>query len=297
MTATRSRRPSRRSSGRSDSSDKFAQRRHEIRRRQGARRLRWVAGFALLALLAVAVIGFLNSDAMSVDVVTVNGVERDRAEQVYRATQVEAGQPLIDVDGDEVASRVEQLPWVRAAAVARSWNGTVVIDVESRQTLFALAGTVEGEYVGVDSDGVQIERLGSDQVADSVVRTQASSGADTAGSVIAPVLHGVTVDIQPGQSAPPAAALAINFLLSAPEDVRQMVGSMEAVDGELSLRLKSGSVAKLGDSRQLGAKYQSLETVLAQVDLACLAAVDVSVPSAPSVTRSCQTGDEVGQDG
>ncbi len=246
------------------------------------RRLRWVAGLALVAFLIVAVIGLLNSSALAVDVVTVNGVDRDLASEVYSATDIEPGQPLVDVDTAAVEGLVEELPWVRSAAVSRSWNGTVVVEVEQRQTLLALAGTDGSDFVGVDQDGIQVTRLSSDLVVDAAP---------------IPLVQGLAVDIQLGQSAPPSVALAINFLLSAPADIRDIVGQIEVADEELFVVLTSGSRARLGDSRQLGAKYQSLETVLQQVDLSCLESVDVSVPSAPSLTRSCADGETGGQDG
>lgn len=286
MTATRSR------NRRSDGSDRFVERRHQIRQRQGARRLRWVAGLALIAFLAVSVIGLLNSDVFAVENVTVDGVDRDLAEQVYRATRIEPGQPLIDVDEGVAARAVEELPWVRSADVARAWSGTVTVLVEPRVTLFALAVPDGSGYVGLDRDGVQVRRVSAELIVDSPL---ASDGGEGEASV--PLIHGLVVEPDPGAIGPPEAALAINFLVSAPDSMRTLVQRMELVDGALHLRLVTGGVADLGDSRQLGAKYQALETILNQVDLDCLGTVDVSVPTAPSVTRTCQPAEDGGQDG
>ncbi len=296
MTATRARtgRSQRKGGRRPDGADRFAERRHEVRKRKGARRLRWVGGLAIVAFMAVAVIGLLNSDMLAVDVVTVNGVERNQAEEVYRATNIEAGQPLIDVDNEAAAEFVEELAWVRSAVVSRSWNGTVVVDVEMRKTLFALADPTGSEFVGIDKDGIQVRRLAVDSTMNSLHPLNLEVGSESATFTL---VHGLTVDIEPGELAPPSAALAINFLVSAPDDIRQLVGRMDVVGDELVLIFNSGSTARLGDSRQLGAKFQSLETVLEQVDLACLESVDVAVPSAPSVTRSCADSEEAGQDG
>lgn len=290
MTATRSRSRSRRS----NSADRFTERRHEIRKQRGARRLRWVAGLALVALLAVAAIAIANSPALAVDKVTVNGVDRDRAEQVYRASRLEAGLPLLDVDTAAASSSVRELPWVRTAEVERGWNGTVVINVEPRQILFALATPDQAEFVAVDSEGIQIARLSAAEVTASPLAS-ASTVGDPAEGV--PLIHGLVVNPDPGAIAPPEAALAINFLVAVPDSVRSVVREAEVVDQTLQIHLMSGGVALFGDSRLLGAKFQALETILNQVDLACLETVDISAPTAPSVTRTCQPGETSGQDG
>ena len=42
---------------------------------------------------------------------------------------------------------------------------------------------------------------------------------------------------------------------------------------------------RFGDARQLDAKVRSLEAVLEQVDLTCLAVLDLRLPGSPVLTR------------
>ena len=53
----------------------------------------------------------------------------------------------------------------------------------------------------------------------------------------------------------------------------------------LVARLVDGGEVRLGDASRLAAKLRSLETVLTQVDLTCLAVVDVRAPGSPVLTR------------
>jgi cell division septal protein FtsQ len=73
-----------------------------------------------------------------------------------------------------------------------------------------------------------------------------------------------------------------------PSALRAAVAGIGAGDGEgaVELRLVDGGVVRLGAADQLGAKLVAVATVLEQVDTACLTALDVRVPAAPTVTRA-----------
>ena len=58
------------------------------------------------------------------------------------------------------------------------------------------------------------------------------------------------------------------------------------LDGtDLVLDLAAGGRVRLGDPGDLDDKLVSLETMLARVDLRCLAELDLGVPSAPALSR------------
>ncbi|HAS11904.1 MAG TPA: hypothetical protein DCS55_15520, partial [Acidimicrobiaceae bacterium] len=64
-------------------------------------------------------------------------------------------------------------------------------------------------------------------------------------------------------------------------------GAVAAVhlEPDLRLQLVEGGVVELGDTSDLDAKVEAFRTVHARVDRACLASIDLSVPSHPVLTR------------
>ena len=57
--------------------------------------------------------------------------------------------------------------------------------------------------------------------------------------------------------------------------------------GTVELRLAAGGGCVSGRPTSSAPSWPPPQTVLEQVDTACLAVLDVRVPSAPTVTRSC----------
>ena len=99
-------------------------------------------------------------------------------------------------------------------------------------------------------------------------------------------VRGVEASGELGEVAPPDAALPINFLEALPDHLAPEITGIEVADGELWADLDAGGRANFGDSNELGGKFQSLETVLARVDLSCLSMLDLRVPAAPALRRS-----------
>ena len=99
-------------------------------------------------------------------------------------------------------------------------------------------------------------------------------------------LDGVEAPAEAGAHIDAPELLAVAAAL--PEEVRAAVAAVRAApaEGEVDLRLTGGGIARLGPTTGLGAKLVAVATVLEQVDLTCLATIDVRVPSAPAVTRA-----------
>ncbi len=141
---------------------------HASRERTGERRrtstlparLAWgraVRGGALLALAmlsAVAVVKLAalleNSELLPLKTVTVHGADGPRVDEVLAYAALPAGTPLLSIDTTEVAARVAQHPFVARAAVRRVPPDAVVIDVEQRIAVAALAA---GDLYLVARDG------------------------------------------------------------------------------------------------------------------------------------------------
>lgn len=92
----------------------------------------------------------------AVDSVDVTGAQGQAAHSIVLATGVTAGQSIFSVDPESVRERVEALPIVREASVARLWPNRIAVVVETREA-FAL-WQVEGALNVIDRDGVVMAR-------------------------------------------------------------------------------------------------------------------------------------------
>jgi len=127
----------------------------------GTARHRWKAwAFALAAVVIVGVTAWalLGSTLLVVRSVRVTGTGGEiSAAQVDSAARVAHGQPLIWVNTGAIARRVSRLTLVQSARVSKDWPTTVVISVQLRTPVFALA--VPRGYALVDRFGVTLHVL------------------------------------------------------------------------------------------------------------------------------------------
>jgi cell division protein FtsQ len=243
-------------------------RRIAIRRQQGRRRLRVL--LVLVGLVALAGLGYAAAQSALLDVgeVRVRGNVRTPGDDVLIASDLHAGDPLLLLDVDGASEAVDRLPWIRSAKVVRSWNGTVTIRVTEREPV-AHMQVEGGGWVLVDADGRQLERDdGFDPAAAGTLRLTGVSASGVVGTPVSPEAQSV---------------LRLHEALTPP--VREAVDSMGLDGSDLVLELTGGGRVRLGDASDLDAKLVSLETMLARVDLTCLAELDLGVPSAPALTR------------
>jgi cell division protein FtsQ len=237
-------------------------RRIAVRRDQGKRRLKRVA-IALGAIAAlVAAAAATQTALLDVDRVRIDGVAHTAAADVRRVARIEVGDAMIGVDADGVQARIEDLPWVARATVARRWPGTVEIHVTEREPL-AMVRLSEGRVALVDGDGRVLE-----------VTDRPPSGL--------PEVTGVRGRLDAGQRLVrgPRDALAVLRALS-----ERLPGLVVAVSSDLDAALASGGVVRFGSTDDLDDKIVAVETVLAHVDTACLELLDVRVPGSPALTR------------
>ncbi len=254
----------------SASADRFEQRRNDAARQSSRRRLQIVAGLSVVSCLAVATVALINSSLLDVDEVIVVGAEKANPEVVINAAGIEPGQSLLEIDPAESAELVERVPWVGTAEVRRSFNGQVEIAIAERQPLVALPASAG--FALVDHWGRQLEVVGQ-----RPARYLPVAGIEASG--------------QAGDMAPPETALLLTFVSSASPFVIEQVDLLRVTDGEVKAHLKSGGEVNFGDSEQMGEKIQAAETLLKRVDLACLAEIDVRVPSAPALKRYPTNGE------
>ncbi|MFW2380816.1 MAG: cell division protein FtsQ/DivIB [Acidimicrobiales bacterium] len=241
----------------------------EVRRARRQRRKSVVIVLLALSVAAAAGIGLIRSPLMAIDGVVVRGAETVDEDLIVAAAAVEIGSPLVDLPIDATIERVEAIPEIKSATVTRSLSGGVEIVVTEREPTMALRSN--GGFVLVDDDGRQ-------------VRTT----VDPPDGFL-PVI-GLEATGVPGDPAPPGSTAVLRLMGELTPPVRSAVTEVIVTGDQLALRMRDGGRAVLGDDDQLAAKVVSLETLLLSVDLRCVHEIDLTVPSAPAVSRIGEKG-------
>jgi cell division protein FtsQ len=256
-------------------------RRIHVRRSAGRRRLKRVS--LVLAAVAVVVLALAatRTPLLDVDHVLVTGVDGARAEAVRGAAAVTPSQPLVSLDTEAVSDRVEDLPWVASAQVSRSWPATVRVRVTEREVVAAVQVT-DAHVALVDADGyvVAIER-GAVEAPDGGGDPEA--GGDGGGAAGALVLTGIEGPIAEGRRLDRDARDAVTVAVAVAE---RMPDTVASVSTDLDAELVAGGVVRFGSTEDLDEKVTAVKTVLSDVDMACMALLDVRVPGSPALTRN-----------
>lgn len=244
---------------------RIRERRIEVQRSQGRRRLRLLVTGLVVTLLTGATWLSLRSPLLDVDRVTVRGAERTPPEWIAEATGIWTGQPLVEVDLEAAAVAVEGLPWVAAADVRRIWPSTVLVTVSER-TPTAVTSSNAGEWAVLDGTGRVLEMVGEQPV----------------GLL---VLEGMGELPQPGAPVVQAEGALTVFAALSPSLAARTLTIAVVEDGQIELKLNPRGTVRLGSLDALDAKVRAAETVLASVDVRNLAVLDVRLPSSPVLTR------------
>ncbi len=199
--------------------------------------------FALTAVVIVGVMAWalLGSTLFVVRSVRVAGTgEAVSAGQVLAAARVAHGQPLIWVDTGAIARRVERLRRVRSAEVSKHWPTTLVITIQLRKPVFALA--VHGGYALVDPFGVSVR---------DVTRRP-------------PGLPLLTINITSRSlRGSPAVAAAAAVLGELPRQVaRQVRGVTTGGPNDVSVQLAGGSIVVWGGDERGRIKAKELRILM-----------------------------------
>ncbi len=243
-------------------------RRIEVRRAEGRRRLRFVVGGAVVAMLAAGTWAATRSALLDLDHVRIEGVDATSAAKINGAVQTPDGTPLLDLDLATIEAEVASLPWVETVDASREWPGTLRLDVVERVAVAALPAG-DGSFVAVDTTGVAMAAL---------------AGADVGSlPVIGVAAEGELGTVQE-RSAP---ALAVVEVMPADLDawIETITVSGADPDTRLGLNLVGGAVVELGNESLLTDKLDAVRAVLAGADLRCIEVIDVRVADLSTITR------------
>lgn len=244
---------------------RIRQRRNDVLRREGRRRLRHLTAAAAVVAVAAGAVVATRSPLLDVDYVDVRGAEHTPRAELLQVTGLDGSPLLIDLSTDEVARRARRLPWVAEARAQKEWPATVRLEVKERVATATLPGE-NGQWVLVDDGGRILEALPQRPAEVPAVTGLAPAGA-------------------PGSSVGAAAVGSLQVAASLPAEVRPRVAEVVAVGGEVELKLLPLGTVRLGPPDLLRAKMEALATMITKVDLRRLQVLDLRVPSAPVLTR------------
>jgi cell division protein FtsQ len=248
---------------------RIRERRVEVQREAGRKRLRVVLVAMSVFVLAGGVYLVIESPALDIDHVRVTGATHVTPDAIQDAAEVPIGAPLLRVDTGAVARRVEALPWVAHAEIARDLPGTLKITVtEHRPAAFVRVPT--GGIALVAADGAVIAR--ANEVPTGAVEITGVRRVPPVGSVLSP----------------PGAAGMVQRL---PEALAVQVTTVDVSGEGVTLGLARGAQLRLGSLDELDAKAAAALAVLARVGEQPFAYLDVSTPQSPVVGTTPRPSD------
>lgn len=262
---------------------RIRERRIEVQRQQGRRRLRVVAGLAALSAMAIGGLWVLHSPLLGVQRVVVVGRSELSEPALLASAGIRVDEPLIDVSPLRAQRRLEAVPWVATARVERRWPSSLRIYLSVRHPVGQVArgSSAQGPVALVDSSG----RV----VAESPSPVQGLPLLVGAGPAV-PLGHwlaGSPGSGSAGDRVAGASRSAAALALAAQLDADHLSATEVAVgaDGTASAVIAGGAtVVSFGSAAQLPAKVRVLRVLSADGYLRGAARVDLAVPERPTVT-------------
>jgi cell division protein FtsQ len=248
---------------------KLRARRVEIRRAARRHRRRMVVCVGLLVVLVGAAAAALYSPLLDVDHIRVAGAYHLDDAEVVGTSGIGTGDRLFDLDPDAAVRRIERLPWVRQARVERHWPDGVTIRVTERAPVATVA-TSSGSKLAITTGGVV-------------------AGRATALDLALPTVTLETGVPRVGSTLPAEVARSVEVVGALPDSVTAMMsGASVAADGDMTVALDPSGEIRFGRAERVAAKFLAAETILGgAVQLQHLCRLDVRIPTAPTLSRSC----------
>ena len=247
---------------------RIQERRIEIIRAKGKRRLRILLMFILLILLSVAGLFISKSSLLDVDEIVIVGAEGELAEAILNQANISKSKPILEVDVTAVTSRIEEIPYINEARINRSFGGKITISVSLRKPTVVLQNF--GDWLLIDSEGRLLERI-----------------SEMSPSLRYPVIEGNFSDLQIGEWLPEQALSAVELANNLPPVLLADTSSILPGE-EIELVLFGQGKVLFGNNQALESKIVAVSTILEQVNLAGLIHIDVRTPDKPVLCRSLE---------
>jgi len=245
---------------------RIRERRVAVRRDVGRRRLRIVVALSSTLVVASGAYAVTRSALLDVDTIRVRGTTNSTPQAIASAAGLDRHPQMLDADPARLATRIESVPWVQQATVARRWPGTVEVTVVERTPLAAMPSAFGGWAV-VDATG----------------RVLDAAPAAPAGM---PTLSAPDGAPAPGGRVPATARAGLTILESLPASLSARVTGVR-VDGggDLVVAIDKAPLVQFGPATAIRAKLVAVATLLARTNLRGVTGIDVRVPTAPVLTR------------
>jgi cell division protein FtsQ len=240
------------------------------------RRRRVLLAVVVAVVASVGLYQLARSPLFGLTEVRVEGAGPDLRAAVLSAANVRSGQPYLDIDPGAVRRRVEALPAVASARVARSYPSSLRIVVSERVPTAVVSSG--GAYWLVAADGMVLRRL---------------AGRPAPGRGALPLVADVPLPpgVGPGTRLPPDNPLA-NALSALghmdPVLKRQVAAVTAGSIDSLQLGLRDGAVVLYGVAEQQAAKDAAVLLVRSKLraEGKKVVRIDVRSPSTPIVKET-----------
>jgi cell division protein FtsQ len=245
---------------------RIVERRRQVVKDRARRRRRLLLLAVVAGLLALLLWRVSNSSLFGLSGVEVTGVKELTEAEVVRASAVRVGEPVLRLDLGAIKARVERLPWVEHATVARVAPSGLRIQITERTAAASLAGG--GRFWLVAADG-----------------TVLASARDKPGGI--PHVSGVPVrDYAPGVRLPARGPLAnaLAALRGMDPQLRRWITSVTArTEASLAFGLRGGGILQYGIAERQAAKDEAALLLLrnAQAQGRKVVRIDVRAPRTP----------------
>jgi cell division protein FtsQ len=220
-------------------------------------------GFILVALAAAAYLAARETSMFAIRRVEIRGATPANGAAVRRALAPLQGSSLLALGGDAVARRVEALPFVVSATYDRAFPHTLRVTIRVERPAAVLRRGPDSFLVSARG---RVIRVLAPRALLALPRIWVPRSTD--------VSIGLTLGGDPGRA---VAALAPLSHLHFPVHVL----SAAAVQGQLTIQLRSGLELRLGDGRDLLLKLALAKQIVPTISPASRTYLDVSVPERP----------------
>lgn len=254
---------------------RIRERRIEVIREAGRRRLR----VTLVIASAIVVIGLaylaIHSPLLDVDHIRVTGSQREPVGAIVASTHVHAGDALVLVNTGAIERRVERLPWVAHARVGRDLPGTLRVAVtEYVPTAFVRVSPTKVALVASTGRVIAFSRSVPAHTVKVVGERTAEVGAQLAPPGVADVLRQLPPHLASRVAAVDVGGASIVLDLRGAPPAGT---TCRAVDGAVP----GSQQVRLGTLDSLRAKGVAALSVLNDVANGPFTYIDVSVPQVP----------------
>jgi cell division protein FtsQ len=223
-----------------------------------------VGAVALTGLvLALGGWGVLNSPMFATRRIVVHGTHHLTTSQVIDAAGVPSGENLVLLSTEEVAGKVEAIPWVVEAVAERDLPSAVVIRVVER-TAAGWFRDSQGVVV-VARDGTVLERV--DRRPEELPGLGPWSAVLEAGDRI------------------PAGEFPLRVVASMSGALRRMISAGASTGSDVDLELRGGGTVQYGPPTRLSEKNAALLDMLdwASEEEIAVGTIDLRIPDAPTL--------------